>query len=263
MANTIEGRPDDSYTVDTGDADCPDHMWLFSEGSGTAIADEGSGTAADLTLSNALAWATDTGINVVDLAGSYTATSDNAAGLSDFPCTISCLVSWTASHNGHPMNVANASDGDRFGFITTVTSGYYRAQYYGSEETESATTDSGADYSDGTWRWWTIRLVSDTSKVFYRGTTSVNTNTTSHSVTSALDEVHFGSRTSGSGSNPYNGKIAMAMLWNSDLGAAGVSRVFADPSGAGFSFINYSGGGLGGIRNVAGYQPGVIFNGSS
>ncbi len=48
-----------SYTVNTGHAKCPTHLWMLDEGSLTNANDQGSGTAFDMTLVNAAQWGTD------------------------------------------------------------------------------------------------------------------------------------------------------------------------------------------------------------
>lgn len=49
------------YTVNTGHAKCPDHLWMFDEGAGTSVADQGKGAALALTLDNADMWGVDGG----------------------------------------------------------------------------------------------------------------------------------------------------------------------------------------------------------
>lgn len=47
-----------AYTI-TADTYSPEQMWMFCEGSGTTVEDDGDGTDADLTLTNSPTWSTD------------------------------------------------------------------------------------------------------------------------------------------------------------------------------------------------------------
>lgn len=57
---SITAKPAD-YTVNTGHAKCPHHLWMLDEGSGTTLNDIGSVGGLDMTLQNADMWDTDTG----------------------------------------------------------------------------------------------------------------------------------------------------------------------------------------------------------
>ena len=57
---SITAKPT-SYTVNTGHARCPDHLWMMDEGSGTTLVDQGKVGGLDITLQNADMWGTDTG----------------------------------------------------------------------------------------------------------------------------------------------------------------------------------------------------------
>ncbi len=48
-----------SYTVNTGHAKCPTHLWMLDEAAGTTATDRGSGTARNMTLQNSAQWGSD------------------------------------------------------------------------------------------------------------------------------------------------------------------------------------------------------------
>lgn len=48
-----------AYTVDTAHAKCPDHLYLFDEGDGVTVADQGSATPLNVTITNDAMWGLD------------------------------------------------------------------------------------------------------------------------------------------------------------------------------------------------------------
>lgn len=66
-----------TWTLNSGHAKAPTHLWMLDEASGTSAADAGTGTALNMTVQNAAQWASDAlgACLTVNLTSSYYAIS--------------------------------------------------------------------------------------------------------------------------------------------------------------------------------------------
>lgn len=147
------------YTVNTGHAKCPDHLWMLDEGELTTLTDQGKVGGLDLTLQNADMWGTDTGDlgSVVINCNSTTARYARRTGYT--PPSSSAL--WIAIGKSSSATIAAAnealvglakSDGasTAYGYIAyTATSGY-PIMFYDYGTGGSGNVTAATDIYDGT-----------------------------------------------------------------------------------------------------------------
>lgn len=148
-----------SYTVDTGDAMCPDHLYLLDEGSGTTAAD--SVGTLDLTLDSAGMWDTDATYGPIlrfVSASSQKALSGNTFSVSSGMCVVFIARSASATNptvgqylGGPGSTSAGIYGGVRFDLTTGYLTGVVDTG--GSSNVRTVSTD----YYDGTWRMYAMK----------------------------------------------------------------------------------------------------------
>lgn len=155
---SITAKPT-AYSVNTGHAKCPDHLWMLDEASGTTLVDQGKVGGLDLTLQNADMWGTDSGDLGSTVINCASATSRYARRTGYTPPSSSAL--WIAIGKSSSATIAAAnesligiakSDGTTtaYGYIAfTATSGY-PVMFYDYGTGGSGNVTSSSDIYDGT-----------------------------------------------------------------------------------------------------------------
>jgi hypothetical protein len=227
-----------AYSVDTGATHYPDHLWTFCEGSGTSLADEGSGTTYNLTITGA-DWATDgTHGDVLDFVS---ANSDYAqatvSGLSGAQ-TICAVVKISTLNTLYTVAaLGDATTTDAYAYFGSGSDGDAFAQFRDSGGTESNATNTPID--DGSWN-----LVCGKFQDSTEYGTSVNgaawelDSTVSVSTVAALDRFSVGSNETAFTNNYLNGEIAALWWYESDKSSAEISAIYN--SGDPWSVIGFA-----------------------
>jgi hypothetical protein len=232
-----------TYTVDTGNAYAPTHLWMCDEGSGTEIDDKGTGTALKMTLQNSDMWGTDgtLGAKITCVAStSRYALGDSGTLFSSSVCLIVIAASTTngnADANEYVMGFADTGAvGDRGGIITVNG-----AQTWQTDNTDAATnnvqkTNSGTFY-DSSWHMLAMKFRSGTAveccAVSLDGAAwEVDASDTINAL-SNLDRYGLGARPTGTPVLVFDGAILAAWVYEdptyTSLDDAWIAALYADP----------------------------------
>ena len=240
-----------SYTVNTGHAKCPTHLWMLNEGTGTTSADEGSGTALNLTLDNADQWSSDAlGVTML----SNTASSRKAVSATGtLPSTSILLVSINKTANnpfyGGAANEAllaygySGGSGSQFGYI--------RAQPQISGEIDAAAHDSVSSVAanssglyayDQSWHMIAVKFATNKIAISVDGSAfTEETPSYTFPVTSgsAPNRFALGSNADSDFGQWFNGSHLAAMVYEDDYATwdtTWIAALYADP----WQFLNTS-----------------------
>lgn len=148
------------YTVNTGHAKCPDHLWMIDEATGVTLVDQGKVGGLDMTLVNADMWTTDSGDLESAVIACNSTTSRYARRTGYTPPSSSALWIAIAKPSSATIAAANEallsiakSDGasSAYGYIAyTATTGNPTTFYdYGTGGSGNVTTS--ADAYDVNW----------------------------------------------------------------------------------------------------------------
>ena len=231
------------YTVNTGHAYAPTHLWMCDEGSGTEIADKGTGTALKMTLQNADMWGTDgtLGAKITCVAStSRYALGDSGTLFTDSVCLIVIAASTTngnADANEYVMGYADTGAvGDRGGIITVNG-----AQTWQTDNTDAATnnvqkTNSGTFY-DSSWHMLAMKFRSGTAveccAVSLDGAAWQLDGADTINALSNLDRYGLGARPTSLPVNVFDGAILAAWVYEdptyTSLDDAWIAALYADP----------------------------------
>lgn len=211
---TISVKPT-SYTVNTGHALAPTHLWMCDEGTGTTVYDQGTGTAADLTFGattgSGPTWATDDdGGACLDFnnANQEWMTALTSLGIT----TSASFVVWVKNPGTHPASATSAvfpymeladKDATNVFFHIGINPNTGRIAASASNTTNNSNTFSTTNYlttgGNDTYNDATARLVIGTFETAQRylsvdGSNGVDVGTTSAAIPGASDRFTIGVR---------------------------------------------------------------------
>lgn len=235
------------YTVNTGHAKCPDHLWMIDEGSGTSLVDKGKGTGLNMTLDNADMWGTDGGgmgaIITCNDTGPRRATSSTGT----LPSTSIVLVIYakttSAASNGNETPFSTGNSG-----VSNQNMTFLRAQ--GDEAldachfdgTNSIVRDSGTNVYSQTWRMMAMKAKASGCAVSVDGGAWSESTTSSsfpNASGTAPNRFAIGVQADSTPGNYFNGSILAAFAYD-NLYATADDAWIADLYSSPWQFLNTS-----------------------
>jgi hypothetical protein len=240
-----------SYTLNSGHAKAPTHLWMLDEASSTVAYDKGTGTARNMTLQNAAQWGTDAlgATMTVSLASSYYAISSTGAvwngtgGLllvgifkTDAASGPDTTEFWVSTHNS-TANVAEAS------IRNTAVLGSGRANCAATADDASVVSVvNGTDMYDQAWHMVAAKFQTGTgtdrcANSIDGGAWAVDPSDTLGAAIT-LTRYALGVRARLSVNGAANGQILAAWAYEggtyADWDNAWIANLYADP----FQFLN-------------------------
>lgn len=230
---TISAKPA-SYSVNTGHANCPDHLWLMDEATGTTLTDRGKTGGLNLTFAGTTGagpdWTTDaTHGPVLDFVAANVdrAGTDSVSGL-----TGTHVVGLVAIGTAGTVQRTAASLCDN-----TQLDRYVALVYQGDENVESvsrfdstAVTNASTQAMTATdWDFIAVRFSDTTIDWSFNGS-AWTTQAVSHSgLLAAINRFTLGYRDTTSPGNPWDDLMCAAMWWKSDKNDSEIASIAADP----------------------------------
>ena len=232
-----------AYTVNAGHAYAPTHLWMCDEGTGTTIADQGTGTAHNMTLQNADMWGTDGSLGSMITA--VASTSRYALGASGTLFTGSvCMVvlakSTTNSNADANEYVIGCADtgavGDRLGALAVNGAQTSYVTATDAAANSVSVINAGTFYNSG-WHMLAVKFRNGTSisccAISLDGGAWTNDGTASINALSALDRYGLGCRPASSPSQFFDGSILAAWVYEDPtytaLDDSWISTLYSDP----------------------------------
>ncbi len=224
---TIAAKPS-SYTVNTGQTHCPNHLWLIDEASGTDLIDKGSTGGYDMTITGA-DWATDgTHGPVLTFVAANLDHADysSVSGLSGTQ-VIGVVAKCTAGAGTRAF--ASVCD-------PTVVSRHATGVMQGDEDIEALSRYNAAAVTCVTalqptfgWDFLAYRFSDTTIDVSVNGG-AWTTQAVSHSgMLAAVTRVTLGALNHSTPANYWNDQICAAMWWKASKSDAEIAAIAADP----------------------------------
>lgn len=237
---SITAKPT-SYTVNTGHAKCPDHLWMFNEGTGTTVADEGKGTALNLTLDNSDMWGTDGTLGAIvstNSAGPRVARSATGTLPSSSIVFVILCRSETAvcSANEYPMGTGkNGTTGSNWSALRIQTDEALDAQYDDGSVAVALNANLAGAY-DTNWHMMAYKAKSNALGVSLDGgtwSTSAPSFTFPNATGSAPDRFVIGDRgDGGAAAQNFNGRVLAVFAYDDLYDTADdtwIANLFSDP----------------------------------
>lgn len=158
-----------TYSLNTGSAYAPDHLWMCDEGSGTSLTDRGSATAMSMTLQNADMLGTDGTLGAIITC--VAATSRYALGatgsmFADTGCLIVVAKSTAnanADANEYVFSAANSANNNaRCG--AAAVNGAQTAQVFNLDDVPTTAVQIGSGtFYDSAWHMLAIKVKTGTA----------------------------------------------------------------------------------------------------
>ena len=243
----ITAKPTE-YTVNTGHAYAPTHLWMCDEGSGTTVADQGTGTAQDMTLQNADMWGTDgtlgAKIGCISATSRYALSATGAFASTSLlmvvickPASAVCAATEYVLGGGHDSDTAAAYCGPRF-----VTTEIPEAIYYDGTAAAASKVWSAATY-DTNWQMIAAKYTTNSKSISVDGAAWATVSATSYDFPNASGKVApnrwgLGCRPHPTPSGPFNGDILAAWTYYdgtyADWNDAWIAALYDNP----WQFLN-------------------------
>ncbi|MFY4731341.1 hypothetical protein [Nitrospira sp. BLG_2] len=233
---SITAKPT-SYTVNTGHAKCPDHLWLFNEGTGTTVADEGKGTALDLTLDNSDMWGTDGSLGSIisaNSAGPRKALSSTGtlASSSLVMVVLHKSASAVCAANEFPISAALSSAGGVYGGARYQTN--EALDIVCDDGPNAVAAEFGTSTYDASWRMGAVKWKTNAYAVSVDGGAWVaGAGTVNYPPSpTALDRFGIGCRAVTAADNQFNGNILAAWVYDDlydTVDDTWIADLFSDP----------------------------------
>ena len=232
------------YTVNTGHAKCPTHLWMLDEATGTTAVDQGAGTSRNMTLQNAAQWGSDAlGDYIVSSSASsyYAKTATNSiwngtGGLlmiSIFKTDVSTGPAtaefWLGAFN-------SAAAGAECAIRNTTTNDV--AQAWGVADDASGVSVNGSgDMYDQAWHMIAVKIKAGAATsccaVSFDGGAFTDDGSDTLGSTITLDRYAIGARARSTINGIANGKTLAAWVYESGTYAtwndAWIADLYADP----------------------------------
>lgn len=236
------------YTVNTGHAYAPTHLWMCDEGTGTTVADHGTGTALDMTLENADMWGTDGSLgSKITCVASTSRYALGASGtlFSSSVCLIVIAASTTngnADANEYVMGYADTGAvGDRGGILALSGAQTWQTDNYDAAANNVQKTNSGTFY-DSSWHMLALKFRNGSSiecaAVSLDGAAWQADATDTINALSNLDRYGLGVRPTATPVSIFDGAILAAWVYEdptyTSLDDAWIAALYADP----WQFLN-------------------------
>ena len=221
------------YSLNTGSAYFPDHLYLFDEATGTTANDQGAATAADMSLTDSAQWATDGTHGSVIITQT---TGDRIARSSTFGSTLTsgCLIAvikggtdatpetavdTNPAVNCHPMNFGDASSVGNYVGVRFKTDGNLVGLYESAGVLTQSVNSAGDVYQFATNGWAMVAMKFDTATQAWA--TSWNGaawqgSSSGGSLTGVIDNITVGCRSGAGESGLFNGLIAACWAFVDD-----------------------------------------------
>ncbi len=241
---SITAKPAD-YTVNTGHAKCPQHLWMLDEGSGTTLADQGSGTALNMTLDNADMWGTDGSLGAIVTANkSGPRKAVSATGTLPSTSLLMVVIVKTINDDGYVGASNEYLCGAGYESNSLQTYFNIRAQPQFDNKVDGAIRDgtsavshntTGLSFYDQTWRMLAMKVKTNGLALSVDGSAwseITNAYTYPNSAGNAPNRFALGSDATSSASSPTEASFLAMATWANDYTAwndAWIANLFADP----------------------------------
>jgi hypothetical protein len=230
-----------SYTVNTGHAKCPTHLWMLDEGTSTIAYDKGSGTALDATLQNSGMWAMDGSRGIIITCRStpsewYATTETGTLWTSSVLMVAICNLPAIQDAGRTMMGCADSTVvGERCSIVAQQTTGYTNVLGVDSAAT-TIQIQNATNSGDDTWHMFAGKFKEGTAAsncaVSVDGAAWTNDGTTTFANT-VTNRYRLGARAASTGNAPINGYLLACFAYEdgtySSWDDAWIAELYDDP----------------------------------